>query len=62
MTMPGLVSREIRHRDGLVDVDEIWDVTVPGCPVIAMGSDVMRVTYRYVMQAAEYAEIAGKTK
>lgn len=62
MTMPGLVSREIRHRDDLVDVDEIWDVTVPGCPVIAMGSEVVRVTYRYVMQAAEYAELTGSSK
>ena len=45
MTEPGLVSREVVSRDHeMVSLKEVWDVTVPGCPVIAMDPNVTTVT------------------
>lgn len=45
--LPGLVSRKIIARDRkTVTIEEVWDVTVPGCPIIAMNPDVKTVTKR----------------
>ncbi len=36
MGEPGLVSREFFIEDGLRKVREEWDLTVPGCAMIAI--------------------------
>ncbi|MPZ36668.1 MAG: hypothetical protein GEU95_01175 [Rhizobiales bacterium] len=38
MSEPGLVKREILpcEKEGHVLVREVWDVTVPGCPMLVL--------------------------
>jgi hypothetical protein len=46
--LPGLISRKIIARDRkTVTIEEVWDVTVPGCPMITMNPDVKTVTRRF---------------
>ena len=33
---PGLISRKLYTQDGWDYVREEWDLTVPGCPIIAI--------------------------
>jgi hypothetical protein len=36
MSTPGLISREFYTQDGAEYIREEWDLTVPGCPMIAI--------------------------
>lgn len=63
MTERGLVSREVVSLEHeMVSLKEVWDVTVPGCPVIAMDPGVTTVTRWVRMRPEEYAELTGESK
>lgn len=58
---PGLIRRHIySRRDRVVIVDETWDVSVPGCPMIRVDWGAMAWPYwlrRVEMTQAEFANV-----
>lgn len=69
-TPPGLIKREIVHQDEhTVTIHETWDLTVPGCPMIAikpasfeLDKSMTGAVIEKAMRTDDYVRLAAKSR